>query len=95
MRHFLKSMFRFTWSMSLFGANSMGNLMVRSDSGRGAGKMAEALDSVARAAEEQLHPWLKSLADTGNRIQEGVANFAFGSPEPIPGGTESPPPGAK
>jgi len=75
--------------MSLFGANSLGNLLLRPDSAQQSARTAEALDLVARAAEDQMDPWAKSVAETGNRIQEGLVNLTFGGELQATGAPES------
>jgi hypothetical protein len=72
-REFTKSMLRFSWAMSLFGARQAAGLLSPSEGG------AEAFDTVAKAAEKELGGGLRPLYQAGERIQSGVVDAMFGA----------------
>ena len=78
MRELLKSMFRFSWAMSLFGANSMGNLLVAADQNSPKGRAARSLDAVSEAAEKQLGGGLRSLFQAGDSLQREMVDMVVG-----------------
>ena len=79
MREFTKSMFSFSWAMSLFGLQQLGNMLTRPDSTRPRPKAAEAFDCVTQAAEDQLGNILKETFKTGDRFQRAMVDMMFGS----------------
>ncbi|MCA1593775.1 MAG: hypothetical protein LC754_14225, partial [Acidobacteria bacterium] len=95
MREFMKSMFGFSWAMSLFGARQLGNSL-RADAATQQQSAAE-LDAVTHAAEEQMGDTLKSLFKSGDRIQRGVVDMMSGAPRGsnAPGASASPGGGAQ
>jgi len=76
MRDFIKSTLRFSWAMSLFGAQQLENAV--EDSTRQNNKTAGAFDSVAQAAEEQLDGVIKDVFKAGNQLQSGMVDMMFG-----------------
>jgi hypothetical protein len=80
MRDFTKSMFSFSWVMSLFGLQQMTNMLLMGQApGRPRGKAAEAFESVARATEEQLGDALKETFKAGDKFQRGMLDMMFGA----------------
>lgn len=71
MRELTKSMTSFSWAMSVFGARQMLNLLNPS-------KAARAFESVTRSTEGQLDDTLRSVFDTGNRLQRSIVDATFG-----------------
>jgi hypothetical protein len=68
-----KSMFRFSWALSLFGASQAMDLLTggRSESGAVAD-----LEAVRYAAEEQMDGSVRSLFNAGDRVQRGMVDLA-------------------
>ena len=80
MRDFTKSMFSFSWAMSLFSVQQMANLFMMGQApGRPRGKAAEAFDCVTRATEEQLGDALRETFKAGDKIQRGMLDMMFGA----------------
>jgi hypothetical protein len=73
-RDLAKSMMRFSWSLSLFGYEQMSCLLRPRV---GTERAAAALDSVARATEEQLGPATRSTFQAGNDLQRGMVDLFF------------------
>jgi len=87
MRDLVKSMFSFSWAMSLFGAKSLGDLLAAPGSTR---PVAAALDAVAGAAERQLGSGLKAVFETGDRLQSGLLDLVFGAAPGAASGNAAP-----
>jgi len=85
-RDLLKSMLRFTWGMSLFGARQMRSMTEGPDGMRRAG---EAFRDVTRAAEEELGEPLGRLFHEADRLQREALDTLFGGASG--GGREAPP----
>jgi hypothetical protein len=83
MRDFIKSAFRFSWAMSLFGVQQFENVF--EDSTRQDGKTAAAFDSIAQATEENLSGTVHDAYKAGDRLQSGMVDMMFGG---RPGGRE-------
>jgi hypothetical protein len=79
MREFTKSMLSFSWSMSLFGLQQMGNLLKRPDPNRPKSKAAEAFDEVTCATEGQLGDVLKESFKAGDKFQRAMVDMMFGN----------------
>ena len=79
MREFTKSMVSFSWSMSLFGMQQLGNLLTRPDPNRPKSKAAEAFDCVTRATEEQLGDILKESFKAGDKVQRALVDMMLGN----------------
>ncbi len=71
MRDLARSMFRFSWAMSMLGARQAANLL---NPGRGWDRSAEAFDAVSNAAEAEMGDTLKSFYQAGDRIQSGMTD---------------------
>jgi hypothetical protein len=76
MRNVLKSMFRFSWAMSLFSARQAASLVMPSLSNRGP-DTATAFEMVSNAAQNQMGSSLKSVYETGDQLQSGVLDFVL------------------
>lgn len=71
MREFTKSIFSFSWALSLFGIQQTANLLSPD-------KVATAFDSVTHATEEQICGGLKTTFDAGDKLQRNAVNFMCG-----------------
>jgi len=76
MRDLFKSMFSFSWAMSLLGAKTLGDLIAAPGSNR---SVAATLDAVASTAQRQLGSGLRTVFDTGDRLQSGLLDLMFGA----------------
>jgi hypothetical protein len=89
MRDLIKSIFRFSWAMTLFGMRQAGGVLAPSVSGRpggpggpappggaGAGPSA-GFDEIAAAASSQLHGPLRGVFASVDRAQRGVVDQVF------------------
>ena len=68
-----KSMFHFSWALSLFGASQAVSLLTRS---RDSGEAANDLEAVRYAAEGQMDGTFRSLFNAGDRLQRGMVDLA-------------------
>lgn len=66
-----KSMFRFSWALSLFGARQAVDLMT----GRSRGTAAD-FEAVRYAAQGQMDGPFRSLFEAGDRVQRGMVDLA-------------------
>ncbi len=71
MRDLARSMFRFSWAMSVLGARQATNLMTP---GKGWDRSAEAFDAVSAAAEKEMGETMKSFYQAGDRLQSGMTD---------------------
>lgn len=71
MRDFTKSMFSFSWALSLFGIQQTANLL-------SPGKAARAFESVTQATQSQMNDALKMTFDAGDRLQRSAVDLMFG-----------------
>ena len=71
MRDFTKSMFSFSWAMSLFGIQQTLNLMRPS-------KAAEAFDNVTQATEGEMSDALKAAFRAGDNLQRELVDLTLG-----------------
>ena len=71
MRELAQSLASFSWAMSLLGVEQMTNLIAPP-------RAATAFGAVARSAEGQLGPTLRSAFESGDRLQRAVVDAAFG-----------------
>ncbi len=76
MRELTKSMLRMSWALPLFGVKQMTHLMM--PNGANQEKAAQALDAVSAAAQRELGSTLDELYATGDRLQRGAVDTAFG-----------------
>jgi hypothetical protein len=77
MREFTKSLFSFSWAMSLFGARQMTGLLSRPGQGQ-TGGCVEAMDEVTKAMENQLGETLEQTFKAGDKLQRGALDMMFG-----------------
>lgn len=68
-----KSMFRFSWALTLFGARQAVDLLTRSRDGS---ETANDLEAVRYAAEGQMDSTFRSLFNAGDRLQRGMVDLA-------------------
>jgi hypothetical protein len=71
MRDFTKSMFSYSWAVSLFGMQQMLNLMTPS-------KATKAFDAVTDTTEEQFGDVMKATFRAGDNIQRGILDLTLG-----------------
>jgi hypothetical protein len=79
MREFTKSMVSFSWAMSLFGMQQMGNMLRRPDPNRPRSPATEAFDAVTCATEGQLGDVLKETFKAGDKLQRAMVDMMLGS----------------
>jgi hypothetical protein len=71
MREFTKSVFSFSWAMSLFGLQQTTNLLSPA-------KAAEAFDNVREATEGQFTDALKTTFKAGDKLQRSAVDLTLG-----------------
>lgn len=71
MREFTKSIFSFSWAMSLFGVQQTTNLLSPA-------KAAEAFDSVTEATRAQFTDVLKTTFNAGDKLQRSALDMTLG-----------------
>src|SRR5712691_796141 len=71
MREFTKSLFSFSWAMSLFGVQQTANLMSPD-------KAAKAFNSVTEATEAQFADALKTTFNAGDKLQRNAVDMTLG-----------------
>jgi len=77
MRELTKSMFSYTWAMSLFGVQQMVNMLTFEQS-NGGSKTTKAFEDVTDATAETFDGSLKSAFRAGDQLQRGVIDLIFG-----------------
>jgi len=82
MRNLTKSLLRFSWSMSLFGLEQMGNLIGRRGEGNRRDRIQDDFDRVSSAAEERFGERAKTVYESGDRLQSEVVDAVFDVFEP-------------
>ena len=78
MRNLTKTMFRFSWSMSLFGLQQLANLLIP-------GRAARAFDNASRSMAGELGGPLRTAFRAGDALQSGMVDLMFGGPATGPG----------
>src|SRR5215472_14417073 len=91
MRDLCKSMFSFSWAMSLLGARTLGDLIAAPGADR---SVAATLDAVAGSAERQLGGGLAAIFAAGDRLQSGLLDLMFGAAPGAVSGSAAPAAGA-
>lgn len=71
MREFTKSIFSFSWAMSLFGVQQTTNLLSPD-------KAAKAFNSVTEATEAQFADALKTTFNAGDKLQRNAVDMTLG-----------------
>lgn len=71
MREFTKSVFSFSWVMSLFGVQQTVNLLSPA-------KAVEAFDSVTKATADQFTDVLKTTFNAGEKLQRTAVDLTLG-----------------
>ncbi len=77
MRELAKSLFRFSWAMSLFGIEQMGNVMFPSRSGDREDRVKGALNDVTDATEAAFSERTKSVFESGDKLQGEMVDAMF------------------
>lgn len=72
-----KSMFRFSWALSLFGARQAVDLVTGQITGKSS-KAAADFEAVRYAAQGQMDGPFRSLFEAGDRVQRGMVDLAAG-----------------
>lgn len=70
MRDLARSMFRFSWAMSVLGARQVTNLL----SPDGWNRSADALDAVSDAASKEMGETMEGYYKAGDRLQSGLVD---------------------
>ncbi len=71
MRDLTKSMFRFSWAMSMLGLRQASQLLLP---GEGWGKSTSAFDALSHAAEGQMGETVRNVYRAGDEFQGGMVN---------------------
>jgi len=71
MRDFTKSVFSFSWALSLFGVQQTLNLMRPS-------KASQAFDNVTEATKQEMGDALKATLKAGDNLQRGLVDLTLG-----------------
>ena len=74
MRDLTKSMLRFSWAMSVFGARQAASLL---GAGAGRGELSNALDTMSHAAESELDRTSGQVYRVGEQLQSGMVDTLF------------------
>lgn len=79
MREVAKSMIRFSWAMSLFGLEQIGNVLrERKDEDESREKrISDALDSVSEATDRSFAERMHDLFEAGDRLQQEMVDLVF------------------
>jgi len=77
MRELTKSMFSYSWAMSLFWAKQMVNMTVPTG-GNQWERAAGNFEPVTRATVDQFGSTLKAAFNAGDNVQRGFVDLAFG-----------------
>src|SRR5262249_17502862 len=78
MTEFLKSLIRCSWALSLFSVEQLAHTLSSLDAGRS----AQALEAVARAAEGRFRGEVKAVFQAGDRLQRGLVDQIYDSLTP-------------
>lgn len=81
MREFIKSTLSYTWSMSIFSAQQMVNILMPSSWGQQQQQhhpATRAFNNVADCTEEEMGDIMKSAYRAGDNIQRGMVDLMFG-----------------
>ena len=73
MTDLVKSMFRFSWALSVFGARQAAGLLTRD---RNESSSVADLEAVRYAAEGQMDGTVRSLFNAGDRLQRAMVDLA-------------------
>ena len=71
MRDLARSMIRFSWAMSMFGARQAANLVSPRD---GWDRSADTFDAVSHAARDQMGETMRGFYKAGDRLQSGMVD---------------------
>ena len=77
MRKLMKSLFSFSWGMSLFGARQVSQVLTPQNPQQTIGEVSTAFDAVTRSAAEQLDGVFAQAFDAGEKLQKGVMDMMF------------------
>ncbi len=83
MRELTKSLFSFSWAISLFGIQQVSNLFTPNDRNQPVGKATQAFDELTRATMDQLGSALESTFKAGDNIQRGLVGMFFSFLQPV------------
>lgn len=82
MTEIVRSMIRFSWAMSLFGARQAGEMLSAMSTARGPRRVTRAFDSVTRTAEAELGDGWSETYHSGDRWQRLLIDTVFGAVDP-------------
>jgi hypothetical protein len=77
MRDLTKSSLSFSWSMSLFGLQQLGNLLMPNAAATPESGVTDAFDRVTDAMAKQLGEALGETYRAGDKLQRGVVDLTF------------------
>lgn len=79
MRDLAKSMIRFSWAMSLFGLEQLGNLLREREEEEESReeKISQAFDSVTEATNRSFEERMQNLFEAGDRLQVEMVDLMF------------------
>ncbi len=75
MKELTKSFFGYTWAMSLFGLQQVGEMATGMSSPQEtAGKIAQRFDNVTSVASGEIGETMRATFDAGNNLQRGMVD---------------------
>ena len=77
MRDLAKSFISFSWAMSLFGLEQIGNLVSRDKTGNDEDKAENAFKNVTEATEGAFSERAKSMFESGDKLQREMVDAVF------------------
>ncbi len=77
MREMAKSMFRFSWAMSVFGVEQLRKLVSDEYADRREGEIKSGFDSMSEFAGKQLSKQSRSLYEAGDKLQRESVDMLF------------------
>jgi hypothetical protein len=78
MREFTKALTSFSWVMSVFGVQQMGNLLGGRGADSGLNTATRAFEAVTRSTEAQFGDTLGETFRATDRLQRGMVDMMFG-----------------
>ena len=82
MRDLAKSIFRFSWAMSMLGLEQIETLVGRKRAGERKDRLKSDFDRVSSAAEERFGQRAKTIFESGDRLQSEFVDAVFDVFEP-------------
>ncbi len=82
MRKMVESMMRFSWAMSVFGAQQVASAVSGVGKDSSADKVTDAFDEVTDATTSDFDKRFKSLYEAGEKMQHEMVELAFDAMDP-------------